>query len=108
MVAIVHQTFGNVQFTDACVLMQCAAFQYHLMAHEALCSTIDDAVGILQLGCQIVGIQNGYLRGTRQALCSHHADIAIGDGQDTCTAEWRSRYLIGGIAKEGMTRQEGH
>ena len=33
---------------------------------------------------------------------------AIGDGQDACTAEWRSRYLIGGIAKEGMTRQEGH
>ena len=104
MIAVVHKTFGNIIFADTCFFVYFAALQYHFMSDKAGCPAIDDAIGVLEAGSQIIGIQNGYLGGACQSLRTHHAYIAVGNGQNTRTAERSSRYLIGCIAKKFVSR----
>ena len=86
MVAVVHQSFGDVVLADTCFGVDVATFQNHLVSHEAVGAAVDYAVGVLQAGGQVVGVEDGNLCGAGQSFGSHHADVAVGDGQDACTA----------------------
>ena len=87
MVAVIHQTLCNVILADTCFLMYLAAFQNHFVTYISVCSAIYDAVSIIQTSCQIVCIQNSDLGSLCQSFCSHHANIAVGDSEDTRAAE---------------------
>ena len=106
VITVVHKAFGYIIFADARFLVYLAAFQYHFVSYETRCSAIDDTVGVFEAGSQIIGVQNGSLGGACQPFRTHHADIAVGDRQDSRTAEGSSRYLVGGIAEQFVTRQE--
>ena len=108
MVAKVHQTFGNIILADTGLFVQLTALENHFMAHRAVLATINRAVGILKACSQIVGAENGNLRGTRQTLNTHHTDVTVGDGQNTSTTVWCSRHLVSGVAEADVTGQEGY
>ena len=52
------------------------------MSHIAVGTAVHHAVGVGEAGGQVVGVEDGNLGGTCQALGTHHADVAVGDGQD--------------------------
>ena len=106
MIAVVHQALGDVVFADARFLVHLAALQYHFVADKAVCPAINDAIGILEACSQVVGVQDGRLGGACQSFRTHHADVAVSDGQDARTAERCCRNFIGGIAEQSVPRQE--
>ena len=108
MIAVVHQTFGDVIFADSCFFVYLTAFQNHFVTYEAGGTPINDAVCVFEARSQVIGTQDGYLRGTGQPFRSHHADVPVGDGQNACTAERSTGYLIGRIAEHLVSRQERH
>ena len=90
MITIVHQTFGNIIFRDACFFMYFPTLQNHFVSYETIGSPIDNSIRIFQASSQIISIQDGDLSCLRQSLCTHHADISIRDRQNTCTTKWGS------------------
>ena len=106
MISIIHQALGDVVFADARLFVHLTAFQYHFVSYEAGSTAVNDAVCILEAGCQVVGAEDGYLCGPCQPFCSHHADISVSNGEDTCTAEGGSGHLVGCIAEQFMSRKE--
>ena len=106
VIAVVHQTLGNIIFADTRFFVYLAAFQNHFVANEAGSAPVNDAIRILEASSQIIGAQYRYLGGTCQSFRSHHADVSVSDGQDACTAERSACNLVGSIAEDTVSRQE--
>ena len=85
VVAEVHQTLGDVVLVDARMLFDLAAFENQLVTDAAGGTGVDDAVCIFQFGCQIVCIQDGCLGDRFQSFRAQHADVSVGNRQDTGT-----------------------
>ena len=79
MIAIVHQSFGNIILTDARFFVNLAAFQYHFMTNKAGCAPIYDTIRVFQTGCQVISAENSDFGSTCQSFRTHHADISVSD-----------------------------
>ena len=108
MIAEVHQALGDVALVDARLLLDGAAFEDQLMAHATACTVINDAVVLLQLCGQVVGVEDGHLGRFCQPIGTHHADIAIGDRQDASATVRRSSHGVEAVTKgNGVGGEEG-
>ena len=106
VIAIIHQTLGDVVLRNAAFFMNLAAFQNHFVSYTALSSPVDNSIGILQRSSQVIGVQDSRLGSLCQPLASHHADIRISNRQDAGTSVRSRRYLIGIIAENLMSGEE--
>ena len=106
MISIIHQSFGNIIFGNSTFLVNLPAFQNHFMSYKSVCSAVYRTVCIVQRSSKIIGIQYSCLGRPFQSFSSHHANIGIGNRQDTGTAVRSSRNLILFISEKIMSRQE--
>ena len=106
VVAIVHQAFGDIVLRNARLGLYIAALQNHLMSHVAVRATVDHTVGVIEAGGQVVGVEDGNFRGACQSFGSHHADIAVGDGQDAGTAPRCGSHFVRVVAEKSVSGQK--
>ena len=79
---VVGQTLGHVLGADSGRVSKLSHVDDHLMRHPALVSHVQYPVVVREPGGQVVGSQNGDLRGPFQTVGAHHSHVHPRDGQD--------------------------
>ena len=90
MEAVVLQALGDVDGLDAGRVVEGAHVEDELVGAAALGVGVEDGVVGLELGEDVVGVQDGDLGGLGQADGAHHLDVRPRDGQDGGAAPGRT------------------
>ena len=99
VVAVVHETFGDVSFCHTCVL-ELTAVEDKLVSDMSVGAGIDDAVRVAQFGREVVGLEDRRRRGFTQPFFAHHVDVAVADECHVRVAVQRRRYAVGVFRRE--------
>src|SRR5690606_36682251 len=81
MEAEVHQAFGDVLFGDAGGRLEWAYVENALVGNPAIAPAVEHGIGLAQPPGNVVGIENGHLRGPTQTTTTHECDIGPADRQ---------------------------
>ena len=98
--AEVHEALGDVVDLEAVVLEE-AGVDDTFVGDAAVGALVEDGVGVLEAGGDVVGVEDGDARGVGEAGGAHHGDIGVGDGEDAGAAPGRGRYGADGLRSAG-------
>ena len=112
MEAVVHQALGDVLHLDARAALEWTRIHDAFVCDGAVRATIEHRVGMLQPLRDVVRVQDRDLRGIRQSLGAHHADVQVADRQDAGAAERcgadRTRALRRAESRGCVSREMRH
>jgi hypothetical protein len=85
VIAVVHEALGDVLDLEA-VLLPRAELEDALVGDEPRGALVEHGEERLEALGDVVGVEDGELRGAREAVGAHHADIHPGDDEDAGAA----------------------
>lgn len=86
MESVVLKTLRHVDGLDARRVLELADIEDEFVGAAAVVVRVDDGVVWLEAREDVVCVEEGYLRGLREADGAHHLDVGPADGQDARAA----------------------
>ena len=87
MESVVDQPLGDVVDSDVRIAVHGSCVDDALVGDESIVAGIENGVVVFEFPSDIIGAEDGDLRGSFQTFGSHHPDVHPGDRQNASRAE---------------------
>jgi len=83
---VIHESLRNICLSHIGSPLKVSHIKDKLVSDSAVFSPVQNFIRRLKLVSHVVCTHDGVLRGSEKTTATHHLDVGIWDGQDTCAA----------------------